>query len=270
MPNSPIPPSPLRTGLERVRDHVTDSPSWVLLIRVFIGLGWLRAVVAKAADPDWWDGTNIFSFAATYGLKSLTWYEPVLDNVITPNVRIIAAVVLLGEIIVALTLLTGHRMALGLSIGIFLNLNFIAGGAVNPSIFYLVAQGCIALWMAERSENKKDQPMVLAAIAGSALFVGAVSIPDVVSLDPSWVIDDPGVITVFGAVLTALACGATGLRLSAGKAQPRRGVADLFAPDDDGPGNGVINLTNRNGRERLTFELPDARTDERDSISSRR
>ena len=32
-----------------------------------------------------------------------------------------------------------------------MNLNFIAAGAVDPSIFYVLAQGAVALWLAERA-----------------------------------------------------------------------------------------------------------------------
>jgi hypothetical protein len=193
----------------RVRDVVLDRvaglPSWVVLTQLFIGLGWLRAVAEKVIEPGWWTGHVIDDFVVDHQHATLGWYQPFVEGVVTPAAPVIALAVVLGQLVAAISLTTGKRLLLGLSVGMFLNLNFLAAGAVTPSAFYLLAQGAIALWMAELKPSAAAT-RALGAVAATAIFLAAASLPFVSTVHPHDVIEDPAVMFAFGGSLAAAAC----------------------------------------------------------------
>lgn len=63
-----------------------------------------------------------------------------MDVVVEPNVLLISVVVVVAQLFAAATLLSGRNLLAGIAVGAFLNLNFVAIGAVDPSIFYLICQ----------------------------------------------------------------------------------------------------------------------------------
>lgn len=246
-----------------LRDRITDVPAWVLLVELFIGFGWLRAAIEKVIDPLWWDGSTISWFITVHTGDTLEWYRPVLD-VIAPGRELVALVVILLQIAVAASLLSGRFVGLGLTIGIFLNLSFLVAGAVNPSVFYLLSQGAVALWMAEQAATERDIRRPLWVIAAGALFVGLISLPSVSTIHPAEVIEDPGAMVAFVCALAVVACllvyrRATGEPLLP---TPRRSTvppraSDIFAPEESEPDVGIIHLPNGNGWRDVTYELPD-------------
>ena len=181
-------------------------PAWVLVTQLFIGFGWLRAATEKVLDPDWWNGASLRGFLADHEEASLGWYTPFTENVVAPFTVAIAVVVFAFQLVAGASLVLGRRVGLGLAIGIFLNLHFVAAGAVNPSAFYLLAQGAIALWSAETSRDQPRPAQVLWGVALAALLLGIASVPFISTLDPALVIDDPAVMYFMCAVLTILAC----------------------------------------------------------------
>jgi len=197
------------TQLQRARDLLTDRvaglPSWVVLTQLFIGLGWLRAVAEKVINPQWWSGAVLNDFVSDHQEATLGWYQPFIDSVVIPAAPPIALTVVLGQLVAALSLMTGRRLTLGLSVGMFLNLNFLAAGAVTPSAFYLLAQGAIALWL---SEQKPTAASIkgLGVVAALATFLAAASLPFISTIHPHEVIEDPAVMFAFGGSLTTLAC----------------------------------------------------------------
>lgn len=176
------------------------------MIQAFIGLGWLRAGVEKVISPQWWSGAELTSFLAEHEADTLPFYSPFLDVVVAPNAALIAALVLVLQLGLAGALLSGRNLAGALALGIFLNLNFIAAGAVDPSIFYIVAQGAVLLWIAERRRGraKTRETMGLIAIGGAAL--AGVSAPFISTLDPGAVVEDPAIILVTAGSFAALSC----------------------------------------------------------------
>lgn len=205
----------LTSAASRISELITKRlgklPSWVVLTQLFIGLGWLRAAGAKAIDLSWWSGEYIRRFAADHQDVTLGWYQPFLDNVVLPAVPLVALVVILGQVFAGLTLVSGRYVGAGLAVGILLNLQFLAAGAVDPSAFYLLAQGAMALWLAEGSRTAQTDKRLMVA-ASIAVFLGALSLPFISTLHPARVIEDPAIMFAFGGALAAMAC------LIAGKA----------------------------------------------------
>ncbi len=87
----------------------------------------------------------------------------------------------------------------------FLNLHFMAAGAVTPSAFYLLGQGALALWACERAMSR-TRARALRLAAGVAAFAVGVNIPFISTLHPAHVIEDPAVMFTFGGALAALTC----------------------------------------------------------------
>ena len=186
---------------------VDRIPSWVLLTRIFIGLGWIRAFAHKIADPQWWSGESIEEFVLAHQDITLGWYTPFLDNAILPLVSVIAVLVILGQVVAGLTLLTGRLLGIGLTVGMVLNLNFMAAGAANPSAFYLLAQGSLALWLFDQNESLTVKATTKArAVAVVATLLAVASLPFISTIHPNSVTDDPAMMIVFGGGLAALAC----------------------------------------------------------------
>lgn len=185
--------------------RVRGLPSWVLLVQLFIGFGWLRAATEKLIDVEWFTGDVLQRFITEHDTTVLGWYRPFIESVVAPYAPVMALTVLAGQLIAALSLLTGRRTGWGLGIGIFLNLHFLAAGAVTPSAFYLLAQGSVVLWMAENATTYRAVGYLRLA-AMTAAFFAALSVPFISTLDPAHVIEDPGMMFAFGGALAAVAC----------------------------------------------------------------
>ena len=188
-----------------IRDRFDALPAWVVLTELFIGLGWLRAVAEKLIDPAWWRGETIERFVAEHANTTLDWYGPFLDRVVLPFTPLIAAVVVLGQLVAGLSLATGRRLGIGLAVGMFLNIHFLAAGAVTPSAFYLLGQGALALWLCEQTASgARARALRISAAVGA--FVAGLNTPFISTLHPAEVIEDPAIMLAFAGALTALTC----------------------------------------------------------------
>ena len=195
----------LSPALRFAADRVDGQPAWVVLTSLFIGLGWLRAAAEKLIDPQWWRGEALEQFVAEHADTTLGWYEPFLDSVVLPLAPVIAAVVVLGQLIAGVSFVTGRRLTVGLTIGMFLNAHFMAAGAVTPSAFYLLGQGALALWLCEGTATRsRTRALQIAAAVGA--FAAGLNVPFISTLHPAEVIEDPAVMFAFTGALAALTC----------------------------------------------------------------
>lgn len=188
--------------LAAVRDRLDAFPAWVLLIQVFIGLGWLRAGVEKLIDPSWWTGEYLTEFIADSEGVALAWYEPFLNIIVEPNAIATSLVVMLTQFAIAGALLAGKRVGPALAAGIFLNIQFIAAGAVTPSAFYVLAQAAVVLWLAENSIRRELTKWYDMALIAGATLTG-LSVPLIETVDPAEVIHDPAVMMATVGTFTA-------------------------------------------------------------------
>lgn len=217
--SGPVRRSAPPTPLEGVRSRLAEVPAWAAIAETFIALGWLRAAVEKVISPGWWSGEELADFLADHDGAALTWFEPFLTSVVEPFGLVVAALVPMLQLAIAVALFRGGATRVpGLLLGIGLNLVFIATGAVNPSIFYILLQGGILLWLVERDRSGRRIAWLDIAV-GFAGFVGSASLFSIRTLDPASVVDDPGLIMVTLAGLTLLA------RLVIGERWVRRAAA---------------------------------------------
>lgn len=118
----------------------------LLPLRLFIGLGWLRAGVEKIIDPLWRSGDKLTTFfQAQLGADAVyfPFYETLVNQIFAPNPLLLSWIVMLGELLAGIAILTGTLTTWALLGGLFMNLNFVLAGVVNPSAFYMVIQGTL-------------------------------------------------------------------------------------------------------------------------------
>lgn len=187
---------------ERIRKH----PSWVVLIELFIGLGWIRAAVEKVISGDWWSGEIIRDFVDDHADLTLPWYRPILDHVIEPMIPVVVVLIVIAQLVAGTALVTAIRLHQGIFIGMTMNINFIMIGAVDPSIFYLMLQAALALWLFENRQMTDLAHSYLVWIMRLAGLLFVVSAPFVRTLDPGAVVEDPAVILCTYGLSIGTAC----------------------------------------------------------------
>lgn len=190
-------------------------------IRIFLGMGWLRAGVEKLIDPRWWGGDGLAAFLAEQRELALPFMAGVSDRLFEPFTMPISLVVMLGQLAVAVGLVTTRLLRPALWAGITMNAVFVAMGAVNPSVFYLVIE--VTLLAALNNgllgdDRRRPRP----SNAGIKAGLGLALLPYVETVHPADVIDDPAIIL---STVLFLAAATDGLALLA--APERTGAAPL-------------------------------------------
>ncbi|MBT8207404.1 MAG: hypothetical protein KJO18_03950 [Acidimicrobiia bacterium] len=196
--------STISTFRDKARPVISDrlnAPAWVVLVELFIGFGWIRAAVEKIIDPAWWQGNVLEEFIAVNSTDALGWYQWFLAGVVSPQLLAISAVVVIAQVIAGASLISGRRVTTGLLVGMFLNLNFIAAGSVNPSIFYLVCQSALLLAMAQDLARTGVVSATLRAMPTVSLVLVATSLPFVSTIEPSAAVEDPALVLLFFGLL---------------------------------------------------------------------
>lgn len=182
----------------RVRGH----PSWVIFVELFLGFGWLRAAIAKIISSDWWSGDPIREFAALHADETLPYYEPVIEHIIAPAVVLVAIATVAIQLFIASTILSGWKIHWGLLVATALNINIIVAGGVDPSIFYLMLQGALALWLIETKPDSERSESLSKMVLRVGAAIAILSAPFVRTLQPKHVIEDPAaVLTTYGVCL---------------------------------------------------------------------
>lgn len=126
---------------ELLREH-----AYLLVLRLFMGIGWIRTCLEKLAEAGWWDGTAVSIFLKGQmitGEVVFPFYQDLITNVFLPNALVLGFIIMFGEGLIGLSLLTGTFTNFGLLNGMLLNLNLIGAGATDPSAFYLIIQSVL-------------------------------------------------------------------------------------------------------------------------------
>jgi len=176
-----------------VASRFEAMPAWFAITQIFIGLGWLRAATEKLITASWWTGADLRTFVAEHDGLGMPMYQGFIDNVVLPYAGENSLFVMALQFVVGLSLLSGRLIGPALATGMFMNLNFVAAGAVDPSVFYLLSQGGLLLWLAERSRRRTTNTALDATWFGG-IALAAVSVPSIGTLHPADVIYDPSVI----------------------------------------------------------------------------
>lgn len=227
-----MPVPPVRDLRALVLDELRQERAYLLPLRLFLGVGWIRAGVEKALDTGWYDGSELTSFLTAQlagSQATFPLYGAVMEGVLLPLATPVGIVVLLVQLLIGTAIVVGYRTGPALVIGILLNLNFVLAGVPDPSTFYIVIQLVLFAGGAGRvlgvdgaQLSRRDAARLLGAPApvsparrrvygalaiACVAFAAAVS-PSVRSLDPATVVEDPAMILV---VLGLFAAGIAGL-----------------------------------------------------------
>jgi uncharacterized membrane protein YphA (DoxX/SURF4 family) len=243
----------------------------LLPLRVWLGIAWLRTGLALALQPEWLDGTALTQFVegqVDAGAGPVSLYTELLASVVERAATPLGMLVVVGQIVIGLGLLTGTLTNLALLMAILFNVNLILTGVASPSQFYIVIQvvllvgGAGAAYSVDRSlsrylpsvmltghrglvdgvEVSRPALVVLAVVAvGSA----AALVPTVDAVLPDRGVDDPGLILI--ALLFIVAVLAMALTRAAHRAEESEpaqfGTDDPLGvgfPRDGGPVSGPL------------------------------
>jgi thiosulfate dehydrogenase [quinone] large subunit len=131
----------------RIKGSVTRElrhpAAFLFPLRLFIGIGWLRAFAEKVISSEWFDGEAVGAFLDTsMAIDSMAFplYGQLIETVLRPGSRWIGLVVMGLQFLIGLAILIGTYTNLALLIGVGLNVNFILAGRIAPSAFYIVIQ----------------------------------------------------------------------------------------------------------------------------------
>jgi uncharacterized membrane protein YphA (DoxX/SURF4 family) len=134
---------PLKQASIWFNSQLLSESAYLIPLRIFIGIGWVRAALEKFTDPEWAKGTALTQFLNDHvssGMVEFPYYQNLVQDVFTPNVLPLSWLIMLGQILTGVAIMTGTFTNIALVCGLFMNLNFILIGEVNPSAFYVVIQ----------------------------------------------------------------------------------------------------------------------------------
>ena len=203
------------------REELCKDGAYLLPLRIFIGMGWLRASAEKIPDPGWYDGTALTAFleeGLAGGHIVFPFYRTLIADVFLPNAGALGVIVMIGELLAGAAILVGLFTNAALLGGIFMNLNFILAGAPDPSAFYFLIQvalfvggiGAIAgvdTLLGRRVKNPllvaqnripvqrfRTRERVFLGLAALWLGLAAYALAHVSTLDPGRSVEDPAMI----------------------------------------------------------------------------
>jgi thiosulfate dehydrogenase (quinone) large subunit len=126
-----------------LQNELRREGAYLLPLRFFIGLGWLRASIEKIIEPEWHTGEALRAFfqeQLSTGNIHFPFYQALVTDLFTPNAFLLSWIIIVGQLLAGLAIAAGVFTNLALLGGLFMNLNFILVGQVNPSAFYIVIQ----------------------------------------------------------------------------------------------------------------------------------
>ena len=196
-----------------VASRLSDRPAYVVLLELFLVLGWGRAAVAKLMSAPWRDGTQLQEFIADHDPLTIGWYRPLANLISSNGTWLWAAFIVAVELAIAISLFIGRGTAVAIATAIFLNVNFILAGQGNPSIFYILMQVAVGLWLVEGPLPRSMARSATRVVGLLAVVLVVATVPYLKTLDPHAVIDDPAAVLAAGLLCTAVACAISWHRL---------------------------------------------------------
>jgi thiosulfate dehydrogenase (quinone) large subunit len=137
-----------RTALDAVRHEALKDGMYLVPVRAFIGIGWLRAFAEKITEPGWRDGTSLAMFLehqVQTGMVAFAPYQTLLTGVFLWHALALGWIVIIAQLLTGAAILTGSLTRAALLGGIFMNLNFLLAGEPDPSAFYIVIQAVLLI-----------------------------------------------------------------------------------------------------------------------------
>lgn len=128
---------------EYLLGEVQRDSAYLIPLRLFIGVGWVRAGLEKWIDAGWHDGSSLLAFfqeQISGGQVTFPFYQALMQGPFATRLQALSWVIMLGQMLVGIALLAGFFTNFALLCGMFMNFNFIFAGEINPSAFYIVIQ----------------------------------------------------------------------------------------------------------------------------------
>ena len=108
-------------------------------LRLFMGIGWIRAGFEKFLNPSWSSGEALTKFLTANETFS-PFYKFFIDSLFIPQADVFANLISFGQVLTGISIFTGTFTNIGLIVAIFMNLNFVLMGKTLPSAFYIIIQ----------------------------------------------------------------------------------------------------------------------------------
>ena len=114
-----------------------------------------------------------------------------------------AAIVVGLEVLIGVLLLANTRPVYALALGVFLNVQFMLAGVVNPSVFYVILAFSIIHWRMEQYLSVERSRLLAKRVAVGAVVLSLMLVPFVSTMRPAMVMEDPALVIIFLAGLFA-------------------------------------------------------------------
>lgn len=228
------------------------SAAYLVPLRWFIGIGWLRASAEKLADPAWHNGEAVRAFVESAGRpRAFPEFEIFLHTIVEPAAPLVVWVVIALQLYCGAGILLGRSTNAALLTGMGLNLTFMLAGVPNPSAFYVLIQvmlfcaGAGAIMGLDRRTSVPERSLLIAAradnlvsgprdrwwlggLATLLLVVSAYSFAHGRDFSPAGSINDPALVLGTMSALGGLIFFISALRFSTGFEPASR----QYRPDD--------------------------------------
>ena len=239
---NPVTPRALHELRQRswltLQQEAFQTNAFLVPLRIFIGIGWLRAALEKIVEPSWHNGEALQAFiGGTTRIRTFPAFETFLDGVIGPGAALVAWLVIGLQLYCGAGILLGRATNAALLTGIGLNLTFIFAGVPNPSAFYILIQlvlfvaGVGAILGFDGRASAPDRSLMIAAPAlqrasnpNDRWWLGATSallflisvyaVTHGTDFSPSGSVDDPALVLGTVAALGGLTFLITVIRLN--------------------------------------------------------
>jgi thiosulfate dehydrogenase [quinone] large subunit len=119
----------------RIIKNVKLFPSFIVLMRVLFGVGWLLAGVTKITEKLWFKEPGLF--LKDYLINSLqdpnvpTFYKTFIENIALEHMMVLNYVIPIAQIIIGIFLIAGLFTMPSILACLFMHINFILSGNMN-------------------------------------------------------------------------------------------------------------------------------------------
>ncbi|MCE7733740.1 MAG: hypothetical protein GPJ54_02605, partial [Candidatus Heimdallarchaeota archaeon] len=86
-----------RKFMKFIHAELHEEGAYMIPLRIFIGIGWLRAAIEKLLDSNWLSGESLTNFINAQISGEQVYfpiYESILKDIILPNVQLLSIIVL--------------------------------------------------------------------------------------------------------------------------------------------------------------------------------
>jgi thiosulfate dehydrogenase [quinone] large subunit len=206
--------------------------AYMLPLRLFIGLGWTRAGLEKLIDVEWHSGASLTAFFTGQiddRMIYFPFYERLVNHLFMPHVQLLSWIIIVGELLAGLAIGLGLLTKPALLGGLFMNMNFLLVGRVNPSAFYIIIQvallsanagavlGLDALAARRRPFRHSQNRQAFLLLAISLWVIAVLDVPYIRDFSPHSV-TDPAMLLFILSILSGLSSFITFMRLPTSEA----------------------------------------------------